>query len=92
MRELTQVEYEYLFGDLHREPERFEHFLKERNQAVSEARRIDFTTGYRGLLRYTQVYREALPGYLQDELDCYESTLSVPFVGGYNVTPLHSEN
>ena len=88
MRELTQVEYNYLWGDLHRDPVKFASFLIDYNLVVSKKRQIPFYHGKRGHIPVTVVHRESLPMAIQDELDSYESTLKTPFVGGCKIIPL----
>ena len=80
-RELTQVEYTRLFGDIHRDPIKFAQFLTDYNLAVSARKQIDFIRTNRGRLNVTMIMRESLPGYLQDELDLYEQERGIPFIG-----------
>jgi len=82
MRELTQIEYTKLFGFVHRDPKRFAELLTAINKVAPESRRILFSTGHRGRLPVTQVYRDTLPQIYQDILIEHELTLDVPYVGG----------
>lgn len=94
MRELTRIEYHYLWGDdnlppgekqLYDRPHDFARFLTDYNLAVNSKKHVDFIVGKRGLLPFTIVYREKLPQHIQDELDAYEATLAMPFVrSAYN--------
>ena len=87
-RELTQVEYNYLWNGLHKNPSEFAAFLTDYNLKVSKRKQINFFHGHRGRIEVCIVWRESLPGHLQDELDHYEATLPVPFVGGCKVVPI----
>lgn len=90
MRELTQVEYQYLWSGLHRNGKHFEQFLIDYNLAVPKHRQINFHR--RVKLGFTQIviYREELPHHMQRQLDQYEDTLPHPFIGGAfkNVHPI----
>ena len=90
MRELTQVEYQYLWPDIHRNPKQFADFLIDYNLAVPKHRQVNFHCYRRGSLEVTLVYREELPVDLNRKLDHYETTLPQPFIGGayHNVYPI----